>query len=74
MTDKDRPPESDPPGEGGLTRTTEPVPLFLIPHTLAEEIRTYGRAIETMDIVRAHGNRFRIVVTLRAGTPVGYGS
>jgi len=46
----------------------------LIPHTLAEEIRTYGRAIETMDIVRVRGNRFRIVVTLRPGTHAGYGS
>lgn len=71
MTDDDRPPDSDPPGDGGMTRTAGPVPLFLIPHTLAEEIRTYGRAIETMDIIRVRGNRFRIVVTLRPGPPVG---
>jgi len=56
------------------TRTTGPVPLFLLPHALSREIHTYGQAIQTMAIVRTRGNRFRIEVTLRTGTPPGFGS
>ncbi|MGC9436132.1 MAG: hypothetical protein ACP5C4_08690 [Methanomicrobiales archaeon] len=62
------------PGAPAHTRTTGPVPLFLLPHALSREIHASGRTIQTVAIVRTGGNRFRIEVTLRPGTPPGFGS
>lgn len=45
-----------------VTHSTEPVPLYLIPQTLSEEIRKYGDSITGMQIHRTSGHSFIIKI------------
>jgi hypothetical protein len=45
-----------------IHHTTEPVPLYLIPKTLSEEIRKYGDAISEVRVRRTAGHTYLIKI------------
>jgi hypothetical protein len=45
-----------------INHTTEPVPLYLIPKTLSEEIRKYGDAISEVRVRRTAGHNYLIKI------------
>ena len=44
------------------SHTTEPVPLYLIPQTVAEEVRKYGDSIAEVRVRRTSGHCYLIKI------------